>query len=96
MGKFLFELTKHITIGRWFILWILLALCIQSLLYPMEGFRIDNLWVSSARGCVVLATRESDIFVPRAWLPYPLFMAVVLLHPALICFRVRRGKRKAG
>jgi hypothetical protein len=96
MRKVLFELSQHISVGRWIALFALLALFIQSLLFPLELFHTYHLAIGSTWGCAVLASRDSDIFVARAWLPYPLFIAIALLHPILAWSRVRRGGRKAG
>jgi hypothetical protein len=95
MRKFLFELSQHITVGRWIAVCGLVTLFVQSVLLPLELFHSYHLSIQSLWGCAVLATRESEIFVAHAWLPYPLFIAAALLKPALAWHRLRGG-RKAG
>ena len=96
MKKCLFELSQHITVGRWIAVCALLVLSVQSLVLPLELFHSYHLSIYSVWGCAVLLARDSDIFVPRAWLPYPLFVAVVLVQPFLAWRRVRRASGKAG
>lgn len=92
MRTFLFELSQRITVGRWIALCTLLVLFIQSLLFPLELFHSYHLAIEGVWGCAVVLGRESDIFVARAWLPYPLFIVVALLHPLLAWRRVRHSR----
>ena len=95
-SRFLFELSQHITVGRWIVLCLLMTLCVQSLLLPLELLHSYHLSIASAWGCAVVLSRDSDIFVARAWLPYPLFIGVAMLQPVLAWRRVCRPRRKAG
>src|SRR3954466_13508294 len=77
----LLAFSPRIGATRWVIAGLLAVLCVQSLINPIEFFHSHELSIYSARGCVVLLTRDSDIFVDRAWLPYPLLVLLVFVAP---------------
>jgi hypothetical protein len=67
---------KHVSKWRWAVVIVLALLCAYSLIDSVELFHSYHLSLVSRWGCVVLATRESDWFVPRVWLPYPVLILV--------------------
>lgn len=73
---------------------LLAALCAQSLIKPVELFHSHELSIYSDRACAVLLTRESDIFVDRAWIPYPLLVLLVFLPPVIGWLQHRKARER--
>jgi transcription elongation factor GreA-like protein len=77
------DFSRHVTIARWVVLLVLVVLFVQSLLFPMELIHTYHLSIGSALACLVILSRDSDIFVARAWIPYPVLIGLVLLAPIM-------------
>jgi hypothetical protein len=67
-------------------------LCLQSLVKPAELFHSHELMIYSGLGCVGVLTRESDIFVSRALVPYPVLALLVFVPPLIGRFQLRRAR----
>ncbi len=69
--------------GRQITLALLLLVMIQSLLWPMEFFHSYHWMLYSWRSFAIVFIRETDIFVPVLWIPYPVLMLLVAFAPLL-------------
>jgi hypothetical protein len=74
---------------RWVVVVLLTAFTIQSTVYPCEIYHSYNVSFGSGLCCLIVLTRETDIFVTRLWIPYPALALLVLWGP------LRRHRRTA-
>ena len=81
MPRFLTNFPRRLSTTRWAVLAILAALCVQSVVVPIELFHNYHVALYSSHACLLVGGRETDIFVTKVILPYPLLMLVVVLPP---------------
>lgn len=72
---------------------MMLLLCAQSLLFPVQLVHCHSFSLNSAQWCLALYVRESDIFVPRLRIPYALIAVVAIFMPFI--FSIKRVRRHA-
>ena len=79
-------LVRRIVVGA------LAILFVQSLIATMPLLLVDHWMFVSRSGCVVIRYRDAgnDIYEPRAWIPYPLLIAITLLPPLVGWLLARR------
>jgi hypothetical protein len=67
--------------NRWMVIVLLVAASIQSVLYPVEIFHSHEVAIWSARLCLVVLKRDTDIFGAILWIPYAVLALIVLWRP---------------